>query len=129
MAIGTALLKTFAAFFDELGGILGAIGGKRGGHKARYGTRLVVGNQGRRTTGPLVTPCRSPWKARPGRVSEDVGLEGWSVGVSGAAWACSRESAAPLPPTHPNALLRPHNTLPGGVIGKGTATTPPPDTP
>ena len=31
-----ALLKTFADFFDELGGVLGAIGGNRGGHDAGY---------------------------------------------------------------------------------------------
>jgi hypothetical protein len=31
-----APLKTFADFFDELGGVLGAIGGNRGGHKAGY---------------------------------------------------------------------------------------------
>ena len=31
-----APLKTFADFFDERGGVLGAIGGNSGGHKAGY---------------------------------------------------------------------------------------------
>ena len=36
-AVTTAApLKTFADFFDERGGVLGAIGGKKGGHKAGY---------------------------------------------------------------------------------------------
>ena len=38
-----ALLMTFAATFDELGGVLGAIGGNRGGHEAESGSRLVGG--------------------------------------------------------------------------------------
>ena len=73
--------KTFADFFDELGGILGAIGGNKGRSQGwLLGVRLVVGNV-EMNDGPLGDAGSFTMEARPGRVSEDGGMEGWSVGV------------------------------------------------
>lgn len=80
------------------------------------GARLVMGKV-EMNDGPLDDAVLFTMEAMPGRVSEGVGMKWRSVGGSGAAWACSRESAAQSSPTHPNAPLRPHNTLPGAVIG------------
>ena len=130
-----ALLKTFAALFDELGGDVGRSAATWGGHEAGYWGRGCSWGRWRRWTGPLVTPARSPWEARPGRVSEGVGMKGWSVGVSGAAWGCSRESAPQSTPTPAQFSLQ-RQRIPwgrhrehGGLLLQADQPPPPPRRP
>ena len=103
--------------------------------EAGYWGRGCSWGRWRRWTGPLVTPARSPWEARPGRVSEGVGMKGWSVGVSGAAWGCSRESAPQSTPTPAQFSLQ-RQRIPwgrhrehGGLLLQADQPPPPPRRP